>query len=528
MDWAKDYRGTVVRAQRGVYFGYVMSCPTCGEPVHFRQGAMRRPHFAHYSHRAKPDCELYHPPSGVLNRVKSQAASKAESLYPRRDSLLCGLFLSYRQELSTFELSVRIPSLPFSTEQTGSLWIQHKTGLKEFTIAQLSKVHTLTVTPEVPLLECGAERDLLPLSDHINEQTSLFSANMNLFSVSEGRGRMLFENEPLEWGGKYWIVSADSILPPENILAYIECTLRGALANWKVYEVELPSTFNASKFNSVKEGISAFFNRAIRGRRPRACIVHPLPHHIGVDGAYIYPDSPGVLVVQITPSHEISVEGAAESIGNARFRIVTDERVQIEGLRLKDQDITILIDGIEQVVVRVEECCLIQPNGIELTSEDLLWNLVSYVDIKQTDLYAREIRVICSNDRLARYVEEVNEGLQFDGLIGTMPENSEKTVLAEGFGEIRPARSKTDDNLLLVTENQKIGSNMEKWVLNVIRSRYDSRTASMASNFISNPVQSNFQQLGSLLASPLMAYILASSKYKRPNRNYGNGIQRNK
>ncbi len=528
MDWAKDYRGKIVRAQRGVYIGYGMSCPTCGEPVHLRQGAMRRPHFAHYSHRAKPDCELYHPPSDVVNRFKSQSASKVESLYPRRDSLLCGLFLSYRQEFSNFELSVRIPSLPFSTELTGSLWIQHKTGLKEFTIAQLCKVHTLTVTPEVPLLECGAERDLLPLSDHINEQTSLFSANMNLFSVSEGRGRILFENEPLEWSGKYWIVSADSILPPENILAYIEWTLRGALADWKVYEVELPSTFNASTFNSVKEGISAFFDRAIRGRRPRACVVHPLPHHIGVDGAYIYPDSPEVLVVQKTPSHEISIEGAADSIGNARFSIVTDERVQIEGLRLNDQDVTILIDGIEQVVIRVEECCLIQPNGIELSSEDLRWNLISDTDLKQTDLYAREIKVICSNDRLARYVEKVNEDLKFDGLIGTMPKKSEKIVLAGGFGEIRPARSKTDDDLLLVPVNQKIGSNMEKWILNVVRCRYDSRTASIASNFINNPNQNNLQRLGSLLASPLMTYILASSKYKRPNRNFGNGIQRNK
>ena len=505
----------IVRAQKGAYYSFGMSCPTCGEPVHLKQGPMRRAHFAHYSNRAKPDCELYHPPSDVINRYRSQGISKRNSLLPKRDSLLCGLFLSHRQDPSEFELSIRIPSLPLNLDLSGSLHLQHKLGLKELAVSQLAKVQNLKVEPSVPLLECAAEEDLLPLSDHINEQISLFGSSMNVFFVSENRGRILFKDEPLEWGGKYWIASEDYISLGEEILAHTEWILRGSLSGWKVYELGLPSTFSSKTFDYIKNIITEFFSRNIRTRRPRAHIVYPLPHHIGDDGAYVYPRSPGTLLLRKTSTKELSVEGPSAVIESVSYQVISEELTLIQGLQLSDRDTTILIGGVEQVIVRVEECELIKPEGIEAESNGLRWSLVSDSKLDQNQLYAQEVKITCGNNRLVKYLEKKNVGLEFEGKTLTLPSNSKKTFLAGAFGEIGQVKSEAHYLPPISVANKESVSSQEKWIINLVRSRYGSHKANLVSNYFSNPIQSNLQKLGDIVTSPLMPYILNSSKANR-------------
>ncbi len=519
MDWAKDYRGEIVQAQRGAYLCFGMICPTCGEPVYLRQGQKRRPHFAHYSNRAKPDCEYYHPPQDALQRSVSRSVLNNSTLYPKRDSLRCGLFLAYRPEITSFELFLRIPSVASVGQLSGSLEIQHGKGVKEFTATQLTKAYTVSISPTVPLLECEGDGDLLAVSNHLMGQTGSFALGMNLFAATESRGRFLFTREPLEWGGRYWVVTDTPITPPDQVTAVIEWSRCGSLAQWHVYEVELPSKLIASHWNTTKEILPEFFGRSIRPHQPRAYIVHPSPHHLAADGAHVYPQSPEILYVRRTTNHKVSVGGPPDLLTDIQIAALDGEWVRIKGIQPSTQDVAILIDGIEQAVLRIETCDLIQPVGLRAYTWEVTWDLLVDTPLRPDELFAQEIRVECGSDRLAEYIAKINEARIIDGSAVMLLENTDKTLNAGGFGEIRPEcsnleeRQDTDQETASWCQNRQLPEVI--WIDSLICTRHGPKTAALIRDFIANPSQGNLNKLGLILTSPLMAYIRAATELQR-------------
>lgn len=529
MDWAKNSLNEIVHAQRGVYIGYGMTCPTCGEAVYLKPGQKRRPHFAHYSNRANPDCEYYYPSQDALKSSISRSPIINPSLYPRHESLRCGLFLVYLPETSGFELSLRIPSIESFKQMNGSLEIQLTTGVKNFTSAQLIKAYSVKLSPTVPLLECEGIGDLLPLSEHIRDQASSFIEGMNLFAVSEGRGRFLFPSESLEWGGRYWIVTAEPIIPPKRVTALVEWNRLGSLDNWQVYEVELRSTFIASRFNLEKEALSEFFGRIIRTRQPRAYIVFPLPHHLSSDGAYVYPYPPEILYVRRTSDYEVTVEGSPELVSTVGITSLTGDLVQIKGIQPSSQDLVILIKGIEQVVVRTETCDLIQPGRLRAYIDELNWDLLVDTALSREELYSQEIKLECGSDRLAQYVAKINKDWILNGNVVVLPKNTDKALSIGGFGEIRPVTPELESSEGHETTYRGHGALSPKvtWIVNLIRKRYDPQTATVSLNFVENPSKNNMKKLGSISTGQLMPYLRASTEPQQKRGSTKRGLPRN-
>jgi len=370
----------------------------------------------------------------------------------------------------------------------------------------------------VPLMECKGTGDLFALSDHLMMETSAFTHSMNLFSSTESGGRFLFSQEPLEWGGRYWVVTDAPLTPPLRVTEFIEWHRRGSLAQWHVYEVELPSTFSASKFNTIKETLTEFFSRKIRVRHPRAYIVHPSPHHLGADGAYVYPHTTEVLYVRRTSKHEISVEGPSDLIAHTAVSSLADDWIQIKGIKPSHQDIVILINGIEQAVIRFDECDLIQPGRLHAYSEELSWDLLHDTPLPKEELFSEEIRIKCGSDRLAQYVAKTNKDWVLEGSVVTLPKNTDKTLSLGGFGEIRAKCSsievehKNED----FSQSQNMQLPMATWIDSIIRARYGPQTTALVRDFISNPSQSNLHKLGPILNSPLMAYIRTAAEHQQP------------
>lgn len=517
MDWAKDLRGNLVQPVRGAYFGFGLTCPYCGEPVHLKSGHMRRPHFAHYGNRAKPECEFYYPPPEVLRRSVSQLLAKNSTLFSKRDSLRAGLFLAHRSDHSGFELFVRIPSLASVGQLSGSLEIQHGIGVKAFTATQLTRAYTVSVSPTIPLLECDGTGDLAGLADHLMAQTSTFAYGMNFFAITEGGGRLLHTREPLEWGGRYWIVTDVPISPPDKVAEAVEWIRRGSLAKWHVYEVELPSTFIPSQFQATKESLSGFFGRLIRPRQPRAYIVYPSPHHWGTDGAYVYPQSPEVLYVLRTTNHEVSVDGSPDLIADIQIVELADNWIQIAGIQPSTQDVAILINGVEQAVIRVETCGLIQPDGLRACLGEISWSLLEDTPHLPEQLFSREIRIECGSDRLANYVAKIKDSSILDGTAVILPKNTDKTLRAGGFGEIR-ASAKHAENRDASPEALNWRNNGQLpqaiWIEGVVYAKYGPQTASLVTDFIADPSQLNLKKLGPIMTSPLMPYIRAVVEYQ--------------
>lgn len=507
MDEAQDSRGNIVQARRGAYFGLGLVCPKCRAPVRLRQGPERRPHFAHYSNRAELDCKknYSHPPV-----IRPPSKNENAALFPKHDSLRCGLFLKHRPELDAFEISLRIPSLASVGPIYGSVEIQSGHGYKSFVSEQLTKAHSVRLAPRVPLVECKGTGDLEFLADHLLTQSRSFTYGKNLFSSADSGGRLMFPEEPIEWGGRYWLVTDTPVALPDEVTRLIEWSHRGRLDEWPVYAVEIPAKLSTSR-PEIEALLSEFFGRAIRPAHPRAYIVQPSPHHLAEDGAYVYPQPPEYMYVRRTSNKEVSVECSPELLGGIEVTELSDEWVQIKGFSEVSQDAVILINGIEQVLVRIEGCAFFQPGGLRAYAGDLSWDLLVNAPLSKKELFIREVRVDCRSPRLAEHIAKLNENWHLDGAFVILPENTDKALSAGGFGEIETEGSSILEGQ--AHEQEPLSGNGDQrtikgmWIEGLIGSIYGQQPARLVREYLANPSQINLQRLDSLVMSPLMAYI---------------------
>ena len=200
MDWARDHLGNHVPASRGGMSGFGLVCPCCREPVRRRAGIERRPHFAHYSHRAKPNCENYFPPG--LSAGTSDARPVTANEPPRfaRDSLSCGILLAYEPDHDSLGLWLRVPSMAVAADC--ALEIQSGLGHRVYRGPDLRIPRLVPLVPQVPLAGCVGSGELTALAAHVSSQVAAFDPRLNFFHAEQGGGRFVFPDEPLEWGGR--------------------------------------------------------------------------------------------------------------------------------------------------------------------------------------------------------------------------------------------------------------------------------------------------------------------------------------
>jgi hypothetical protein len=227
------------------------------------------------------------------------------------------------------------------------------------------------------------------------------------------------------------------------------------------------------------------------------------------DGAYVYPQPPEFLHVRRTSNKEVSVDGSPELVAAIEVTELSDEWVQIKGFPDVRQDAVILINGIEQVLVRIEDCAFFQPAGLRAYVEDLAWDLLDNAPLSKKELFIREVRIECGSSRLAEHIKKQNENWHLDGVFLILPENTDKALSAGGFGEIGiewpSVPGDQEQRTLSGLGDQRLIKGI--WIEGLIGRKYGQRTALLVREYLANPSQINLQRLGSLLTSPLMIYV---------------------
>jgi len=364
VDWAKDQLGKLVHASGGSLFSYGYTCPTCGERVRRRAGQERRPHFAHYSHSAKPDCEYYHPSTNeafaIATRVWEQTPANFETL-----SLRGGVFLE-RTEGGRFSLVLKLPRLRSDVNVSGQVQIQSGLGVRTYASSQLLRPQFLPVIPKLPLVEVVAVDQLVDAAAAIKEDVSLFRASGNIFRAGIESGRLLSPEEPLEWGEAYRVFTQHPLAPAPGELP---CSLvaQGGTQGWSLYEVELPLDGDIASHNVI----SRYLGRAIRRRSPRVFLIDPPAHHIDPDGTYVYPSFPDRVLLRRSGECDVSVEGTAKTESTS----VRDHSEWIEVLNLGEGEFAVLANGRMQLTARVDECELFRPQGVQVSIGESCWEL---------------------------------------------------------------------------------------------------------------------------------------------------------
>lgn len=512
MDWARDHLGNDVPAWQGGLFAFGLVCPSCGEPVRRRAGIERRAHFAHFSHRAKPECENYFPSAAHLQSPAHSAAPHAA--YPR-DALNCGLYLDSTGGGDTLKLWLRIPSIDTNLFKAGSLQVQSGLGVHVFQSSALSTARLVPLRPMAPLGACTAAGDLLPLASRVSMELAAFVKGTNLFYAGERGGRFVLPEEPLEWGAQYRLVSATPMEPPAALLSVLEWRSRPMLAEWHVYELSLPSVFASSR-QDLPLQISEFLSRKIRSARPRLFIVHPLPHHIEPDGTQVYPASPETIFLRRTAPKPVTVR-----VSDSAQCVITElsgEWVRVDHIPMGTGDVVVSIDGNEQFVVRAEPCALFSPGGVTVHAADMSWDLTSTVPIAEADLTQLELRVECSGRRLAAHLARLNPAAVASQSTLSLPARSTKEIRGGSFGELLPRAAS-----LVSVDKQAAGAKpligrrtpSEVWLEGLVAAMHGEEQLLGLRRYMSQPTGDDIHHLGFLANSPLMPYIKAARNQKR-------------
>ena len=399
MDWARDQFGNDIPASQGGISSWGLVCPSCGEPVYRRAGKERQPHYAHYSQRAKPECENYFPTAGHQPSQHSAVGADTQSKLTDRRSLNCGLFLGAPASTRGVQLWLRIPPFVLDQELTGELRIHSGLGLRTYSAADLNLARLIPLRPQSPLANCVGSGELSALSTRLRAELNAFQVDRNLFYADERGGRLVLQNEPLEWGTRYRLLANTALEPSQalqNLLSWQVCPM---LDEWHLYELSMPPTFAAS--DMTPEKVSEFLGKKIRRARPRLFIVAPPPHHIDTDGTYVYPEDPPTILIRRSVPKRLDIFGLLTS---PELSEVSDEWVKIEKISTRGVECVVSIDGDEQAIFRVEPCELFMPSAVVAHCSSQSWELTSAVPIDDAELRRFDINVECPSERVAAHI----------------------------------------------------------------------------------------------------------------------------
>lgn len=513
MLWALDRFGNLVAAaQGGMSIGLV--CPTCNAPVMRRAGRERRAHFAHYSDRANPDCENYFPPQ-YLNSVVPKGLPDGYSTSGQH-SLKFALVLIPGPNNSSWSLALRIPELAGIGRKVGVLEIRSKMGTKVLTPDHLDRRQLIHLSPNVPLADIHGTQDLHALALTLMSHIQPFSKHQNIFVRNENGGRFQFPEEPVVWGGCYWVVAEGKIQPSDEVQNLLAWRGVGTFGGWSVFETELPRDPAGLTKSQIGE-IASFLDRRIRLARPTAHIAFPWPHHLEGDGAYVYSEYPRTLLLRTTFEARTSVNCGAASTSLVSVTQMSERWVSIEGLDLVHEDVTIAVDGIECLLLSRERSPMFFPAGISAISGNAAWDLITGCPPEvETDL-GGPIELHCPTERVANCFGGRSERSSVNGTVVSMDLECARSMESSSFGRILLAKDSAQEGgpfEPLEESKARNGLGQGVWIEWLVAKTYGEHWRRPVRAFLADPSPSHFANLGPIGTSGFMPYLRAAAGWK--------------
>lgn len=426
MDWARDQLGKLIHACERALFSYALLCPTCGEPVRLRAGLQRRAHFAHFSHRARPECENYHPSLGTGQQRlrKDQTPLNVASIHG-------GLYLE-RKARGRYLLYLKLPRLSEGPQASGEIEIRSSLGVRTYSQMQLRRRHLVPLVPKIPLLEVFGAKEVAEAVSAIRQDISCFREYGNYFRATQVGGRLLAPVEPLEWGERYLVLSRQPPPPPpRGLLVEPHTEAHG----WYFFDVALPAVESVDS-NQIREAIEQFVGRPVENRRPHLYVVDPPPHHIELDGTCVFPTGIDRIVLVRTSSCQVSIDEQPSIEKHWAVGEIGPDWCDITGPG--KGEFWVLMNGRQEIAVRFEACDLFQPRGVRLIAGDRALEIFEIEGADEIVHGQSPLRIECPSFRVADQLVIDGDALIRDTRTFTLRQPIGRlSVAASNFGRLR-------------------------------------------------------------------------------------------
>jgi hypothetical protein len=479
--------------------------------VRRRAGPERRPHFAHFSFRAKPECEYFHPSFDAIHRsVPGRDRGDTDQVSSKYGG--CGIFLGPSAIAGSHTLLLRLPLLQMESALRGQLEVTTAQGIRTFRVDQLTKRRLIPLMPNSPLGMASGDSDFAALALAINRELSDFDPKLNIFRGSINGSRIVSPGEPLEWGSTYLLLVRDYREPTIEICELLRWRKCSAISSWSVYEARLPRRLMASKAH-LRDEISLFFRRKIETPRPKLAIVSPLPHHFDPDGAYVYHAFPDTILIRRSERLDITPIGRGLRTEEVSVLEHSNEYVSLKFTEPHFSEIEIAIGESRQLLLRKDECDAFRPLGLVASASEVEWNLIEQSPVSDAELFRSVTRIDCRTERLTDYLSKLNPTwARHDFTLSAMKE-SEKAFNGGAFGSLQRIRKAQCSNEEEPASPGKrtLSPNTALWLQSVITHEFGPQAYIHARRYLFDPSNDNLRLLGPLLYSRWMPHLKAAA-----------------
>lgn len=356
MDWALDQLGNRVDAATRGYLPSRLRCPSCKEDVYRRAGEIRRPYFAHYSHGAKPGCELY----ASWTSSSSLDETSVLSIEALRSNLRRSSIAFQWDRLTGPALLLRLPRLLHPPIGEGSLRLSGAEGTKYFRPSNLQSRIAFPIRFKLPLFDASGTGVMKEVEEDLLNVARAFDESFNIFSSEEDGGRLVTTYEYLELGRTYWVLSRSKLdsIPPGSSMVLLA---QHEEQNWSISSIHLGRGASSEELTTAALA-SAYLRHPVRAPGTRA-IPTTSPHHFEEDGTLVFPTGTRSIPIRRTAIDSFQVISGSGSESPPKIEWHSEFEGEITAIDCSE--IALFCGRQVQFTATFSECPLFQPTGVQ-------------------------------------------------------------------------------------------------------------------------------------------------------------------
>jgi hypothetical protein len=301
LDQARDRATDQLVSARAALPSRRYRCAVCNAPVHLRAGSDRRPHFAHASGKADPECHEYFPseaPYTGRRGLGPQGHADGEGVE--------GVELFFDLTEAGPVLSLSMPPSAGTGAWTGSIDVEAHRVSRRFTNQHLQNGQRVDfqLSDGQWLIETNGEVSL-DYESRLDLGMTCLESSLNNFDAMHSPAPRIGATRAVRLGDSLWVITRQTTFNWNNPDAKVRIERCASVGGWYVEYVQLPRTASPQLVSQL----ARWLQRPIRPARACVFVASPWPSAYTAAGVAIYPMMAGGIEIISDQNADLQLVG---------------------------------------------------------------------------------------------------------------------------------------------------------------------------------------------------------------------------